>query len=168
MRRTAPRSRQESGKNLVDGRRDRSRRPQKQTAEAPGCLLPPLRSFPALAPQRSVVLRVGTAGAPTLPVRGQGEGGRRRPMPGSFLPVPPCPELSLFLLASVATRAVTDRQAARTQPPTSPWKSTFCSAKPKPATSEPKTSPTQPRSPARHRCGPEIEHRRAVSSGHRQ
>lgn len=33
-------------------------------------------------------------------------------MPGGFLPVPPCPELSLFLLASVATRAVTDRHPA--------------------------------------------------------
>jgi hypothetical protein len=33
-------------------------------------------------------------------------------MPGGILPVPPCPELSLFLLASVATRAVTDRHPA--------------------------------------------------------
>jgi len=140
MRHTAPRSRQESGKNLADGRRDRSRRPQKQTAEAPGCLLPPLRSCP----------RTGW--------RGQEEADARRFFTRSAVPR----TLAFF------ARFCGDARGHRSAPSHPPHRGSPRFVAPNQNRRPANPSATQPRSLAPHRCGPEIEHRRAVSSAPRQ
>lgn len=130
--------------------RSRSRQPK----------LRAVSSFLRSPPYRAFRLRVGTDAACPRTGGWRGVGGGR--CPAVFLPVPPCPaSLSLFfLLASLATRAVTDRQAARTQPHPPPRGSPRFLA-PKPATIDQRTQVLLP-SAAPHLCGPEIEPRRAV------